>query len=116
MDSANSPKMTEVVGGNIRKRRMALGLTQAKLAERLSIGSDSVCRIERGTVAPKFQRLTDIAAALDCSVLDLFRTENTPTSVKLEPIEDMLRPLPPDIQEEIVCVMASMIQVMKKRL
>lgn len=62
------------VGANIAAYRKLKGLTQAQLAEILGIGTDSLCRIERGTIAPRFQRLEDIADALGCSVSDLFRS------------------------------------------
>ena len=62
------------VGANIAAYRKLKGWTQAQLGEILGIGTDSLCRIERGTMAPRFQRLEDIAEALDCTVSDLFRT------------------------------------------
>ncbi|MBQ2761867.1 MAG: helix-turn-helix transcriptional regulator [Mailhella sp.] len=62
------------VGANIAAYRKLKGWTQAQLGEILGIGTDSLCRIERGTMAPRFQRLEDIAKALGCSVSDLFRT------------------------------------------
>ena len=62
------------VGANIAAYRKLKGWTQAQLGEILGIGTDSLCRIERGTMAPRFQRLEDIADALGCTVSDLFRT------------------------------------------
>lgn len=62
------------VGANIAAYRKLKGWTQAQLGEILGIGTDSLCRIERGTMAPRFQRLEDIAEALGCTVSDLFRT------------------------------------------
>ena len=62
------------VGANIAAYRKLKGWTQAQLSEILGIGTDSLCRIERGTMAPRFQRLEDIADALGCTVSDLFRT------------------------------------------
>jgi hypothetical protein len=67
-------------------------------------------------VAPRFQRLEDIAASLDCSVADLFRQIGDPLSVKLGTVEDMLRPLPLDAQEDIICLMMDVARTIKKRL
>lgn len=105
-----------VVGENISEKRKALGLTQAQLAESLGIGPDSLSRIEKGVVAPRFPRLAEIASLLDCSVADLFRMKGDPLSVKLDTLVDMLRPLPPDAQEDIVCLMMDMARTIKKRI
>jgi transcriptional regulator with XRE-family HTH domain len=91
-------------------------LTQAELAEQLNMGSDSLSRIENGIVAPRFQRLEDIAKILDCTVADLFRKGDEPLSVKLDTVQDMLRLLPPDAQEDIICLMMDLAKTIKKRL
>jgi transcriptional regulator with XRE-family HTH domain len=104
------------VGGNISHRRKEMGLSQAELAERLSMGDDSLSRIENGVVAPRFQRLEEIAKVLDCEVADLFRKKGDPLGVKLDTVEDMLRPLPNDVQEDIICMMVNMARTIKKRI
>lgn len=105
-----------VVGSNISRRRKELGLTQAQLAEKLGMGPDSLSRIEKGVVAPRFERLAKVAREMDCAVADLFRMEGDPLSVKLDTLVDMLRPLPPDAQEDIVCLMMDVVRTVKKRL
>jgi len=104
-----------VVGGNISSRRKAMGFTQAQFAETLGIGPDSLSRIEKGVVAPRLERLAEIAKALDCAVADLFRMEGDPLSVKLDSLTDMLRHLPPDAQEEIFVLMMDLVRIVKKR-
>lgn len=74
MKDVKSKSLARRVGANIAAHRKLKGWTQAQLGEILGIGTDSLCRIERGTMAPRFQRLEDIAEALGCSVADLFRT------------------------------------------
>jgi transcriptional regulator with XRE-family HTH domain len=103
-----------VVGANISSRRKLLGYTQAELAEKINMGPDSLSRIEKGIVAPRFQRLADIAAALDCSIADLFRMEKVPLSVNLDTVEDMLRSLPAGTQEDLVYLMITAIRTVKK--
>ncbi|MDR1396575.1 MAG: helix-turn-helix domain-containing protein [Desulfarculales bacterium] len=49
-------------------RRRAVGLTQDKLAEKLSISGASLSRIESGLAAPRFPRLEDLAEILGCQV------------------------------------------------
>jgi len=106
--------LASVVGSNISRRRKELGMTQAKLAEQLGMGPDSLSRIEKGIVAPRFQRLADTAKALDCAVADLFRMEGDPLSVKLDSLTDMLRPLPPEAQDDIINSMVNLIRTVRK--
>jgi transcriptional regulator with XRE-family HTH domain len=92
-----------------------MGLTQAELAERLDMGGDSLSRIEKGVVAPRFQRLEGIASALDCAVADLFRKDDDPPGVRLGALKDLLRPLPADAQEEILRLAADLARIVGKR-
>lgn len=116
MEQLKKLEMAKIVGRNIYGRRKNLGMTQAELSEKIGVGADALSRFEKGTITPKYERLPDIAAALNCSVPDLFRTEDAPVGVKLGIIEDMLRPMPNDLQEDVICMMANMIQLMKKHL
>jgi len=108
-------ELASVVGLNISRRRKEMGFSQAQLAEKLEIGPDSLSRIEKGVVAPRFPRLAEMADILDCAVADLFRMEGDPLSVKLDSLTDMLRPLPPDAQEDILALMMNLVLVVKKR-
>jgi len=74
MKDSKGHKLARLVGSNIAMRRKHKKWTQAQLGEMLGIGTDSVCRIERGVTAPRFQRIEDIAHLLDCSAADLFKT------------------------------------------
>lgn len=49
---------------NIAKRRTDLGLTQAQLAERLGVDSETVSRFERGRHAPSLLTLERLAGLL----------------------------------------------------
>ena len=68
----NSKELTRIFGLNLQCRRKRLHMTQEMLAERIGIGQQSLSRMERGGIAPKFERLQDIADALQCSVMELF--------------------------------------------
>lgn len=65
-------ELSVIFGNNIQRKRKQLGLTQDELAEKLGIGQQSLSRIERGTMAPKFERLQDIACVLHCPVSEFF--------------------------------------------
>lgn len=60
-------KLSAIVGANITARRKLKGWTQAEFAEKMGMGPDSLSRIERGTVAPRFPRLEEMARLLECS-------------------------------------------------
>ena len=64
--------------------------------------------------APRFPRLEELAEILGCHVADLFRKEGDPLSVKLDTVEDMLRSLPASTQEDLVYLMITAIQTVKK--
>lgn len=68
--------MSEILPG-IRARRKAAGLTIEGLASRLGVSLQAVGAWECGTALPSAARLPDIAAALSCSIDDLYRDYKT---------------------------------------
>ena len=64
--------LAQIVGQAIFQRRRALGMSQEELAEKVGIGQQSLSRMEQGKTAPRFERLQNLADALDCRVVDLF--------------------------------------------
>jgi transcriptional regulator with XRE-family HTH domain len=57
-----------LVGGNVRRLRVAAGLTQAKLAERLGVDRAYVSGLERGERNPTIITLWHTAKALGVKV------------------------------------------------
>lgn len=108
-------ELAQRVGATIAGRRKRLGLTQAELAERLEIGQESLSRMEQGIISPKFSRLPSLAAALGCSVPELFRAASGDAAGRASAIADLLRPLPPEGQEAIVAIVEEIVQVMQGR-
>lgn len=64
--------MSDILPG-IRAKRKAAGMTLEQLADRLHVTRQAVCRWEVGDALPTADRLPDIAAALGCSIDDLYR-------------------------------------------
>ena len=60
------------VGGLVKHHRERVGLTQAELADKVGLASETVSRIERGVVAPGFESLEEFASALSVDVRDFF--------------------------------------------
>lgn len=68
---ADDPK--NVLGRAIRKRRVALGLSQEKLAEIAALHWTYIGGIERGERNVSLQNIVKIAAALKTSASDLLK-------------------------------------------
>lgn len=71
------------IGGKIRNRRKALGITQESIAEILDVNASHISNIECGRAHPSLTALVQIANILRCSVdcfLDgeyTYRTDGT---------------------------------------
>lgn len=61
------------VGGNIRARRQALGMTQENLANALGLGRSMIAQIERGSKIPNLMLGRDIARVLQCDLEELVK-------------------------------------------
>lgn len=60
---------------NIRKYREAAGLSKSDLARKMKVSLPTVCRWEKGEDYPAASRLPELAAALDCTIDELFGRE-----------------------------------------
>lgn len=60
-----------MVGEFIFQYRLKNGMTQAKLAKKLSISQNAVSQYESGKRVPTVKRISSIASALGCSVADI---------------------------------------------
>ena len=58
-------------GEIIREKRLALGMTQAALAQAVQVDQSLICQIERGSKAISFPLAQQVAHALGCSISDL---------------------------------------------
>jgi transcriptional regulator with XRE-family HTH domain len=58
--------INERVGRRIKVRRVELGMTQAELAQKLSVGQSNLSYIERGERDVSVSLLEEIAKALKC--------------------------------------------------
>lgn len=74
----------ELVGWNVRRLRVALGLTQEALAVDAGLDRSYVGRIERATENPSVDTLDQLAVALRVASAELLR----------EPAEGEARPAP----------------------
>ncbi len=68
--------LEEQLGAMVRHHRLAAGLSQQELADRIGKTSVTVSRIETGKSATKFDGLSSLAEALGVEVRDLFGIGN----------------------------------------
>ena len=59
------------IGANVRRLRIAKGLTQQGLASRADVADPTISRIERGRLEPSSTLISKLATALGSSVDDL---------------------------------------------
>ena len=68
---ASSSSLATRLSRNIAGRRHALGLTQAQLAERLNVDTETLSRFERGRHLPSLATLEKLAAQLQTTIAAL---------------------------------------------
>lgn len=61
-------------GRAVRERRIAIGLTQEKLAHKSGLNRSYITDIERGVRNPALQNVARLVNALDMTVAEFFRT------------------------------------------
>lgn len=94
--SALRPRLAK----NLAIRRSALSLTQAELAERIGVSSETIARFERGVYAPSLRKLEQLAEALRVHPSELLNDDRTPVRIDQEGrVLACLVGLPSDDQE-----------------
>jgi putative transcriptional regulator len=64
--------LAEGLGNRLRERREAKGLTQAQLADLIGVSRKTVNTVENGVFVPSTIVALKLAAALGCTVEELF--------------------------------------------
>ena len=72
MSYQNEPRKT-ATKSPITAARIAAGLTQAQLAEKIGVAAQHIGRWERGERKPKTDALIRLSNALKCDMMDLLR-------------------------------------------
>ncbi len=74
LDEAAS-ELAKQLAANCKKRRAALRMSQAELAERTGIAASHMSYIEQGKANPTLEVLEDLAEGLQTTVIDLLTIE-----------------------------------------
>ena len=109
-----SDLLLKTIAENIIAQRKKRGLSQKELAAKLAITNESMGRIERGVMAPKFSRLQDIADTLQCSVAYLMQDGSPNVKDRAQMLAELLNGLPTEKQEAVMDVMYTTVNALKK--
>lgn len=110
-----TPAIMRQLAENIAKRRKELGLTQAQVAEIISMEKESLSRMEAGKITPSLDRLEKIAAALGCPIADLFRDNSPDTQAQAQIIADLIQPLLPQEQKAVIRFVGDAVRLFAER-
>lgn len=78
MPSSHPVRSAQQLGAELRRRRLALGLTQAELGARVNARQATVSTLESGTSDIRLSTLMDVLAALDLQLTLQPRAAGTP--------------------------------------
>ena len=91
---AGEKQLREQLGRELRKARLARGLTQADVAERVDTDPETISRFERGATLPSLTRLLDLAEALHVTVGSLVGAASSRTTDELDDVLRSVTALP----------------------
>ncbi|MCC7541186.1 MAG: helix-turn-helix transcriptional regulator [Deltaproteobacteria bacterium] len=86
----------------LRRRRLDARLSQARLAERISVSTEFVSRMERGIVMPSVPTLVKLCEALRCNPNDLLHVRCD--KGESEALASRFAALPPAVADEVLRV------------
>ncbi|HDH11379.1 MAG TPA: XRE family transcriptional regulator [Nitrospirae bacterium] len=99
-------KRNNIVGNNLRKTRMKLGLTQEEVALRSGLSQGYINQLESGKRMFTQKSLEQIAEALGISIADFFQKKKKLTGIREDSIE-YNRKKPPS-QKEIAALLSGL--------
>lgn len=101
---------TERVGKNIRRLRLAKGLTQWELGQMVGYSEFTVCRNEKGD-GLSADSLDVYARGMGCSLGELIAEDGPDPITEFENTVDSVRMLPKDIISNVTTMMKSAIAI-----
>lgn len=102
LDSSTPPEMDDLaakLSRNIAMRRRALGLTQAQVAERLGVNTETLSRFERGKHLPSLVTLERLSSLLHTTTSELLSEEQPKPTDDAVAISTWLAALSPSDKE-----------------
>ena len=92
---------TREFGLKVKRLRKSLGLTQAQLAQKVGVHSQTIADYETGRRRPTFNGIKDLAAALSVMPQDLVDSEVVvkPAFAPMKVVAERIASIPDDIYE-----------------
>lgn len=103
------------LGQMLAARRRNRGLTQAEVAEFMSIEKETLSRIENGAISPTLQRLRQFAQVLDCSLSDLFRSDHSDPDQLVGDVAEQVRNLSPEDRALVLHFVTEVVKLIKAK-
>ena len=104
-----------VAAENIARKRKSCGLTQAQVAERLSVEKESISRMESGRIMLSLDRLQQLADVFCCSVSELLRDSSPEIEAQTQTIVELLQELSQEEREAVVRFVGEAVRLLKAR-
>lgn len=79
-----------LLGKRVREHRLARGLTQGQLAEKVGVETETISRLERGSTLPSLLKIEELAATLQTSLTDLIGGSSSLVSDQAIQLEKLL--------------------------
>ncbi|MCL1915156.1 MAG: helix-turn-helix domain-containing protein [Desulfovibrionaceae bacterium] len=106
--------LASLFGGLVSVKRRQLGMSQEALAGLVGISQESLSRMEKGVIAPRFERLQNFADALGCEVADLFRLPKAPEG-RAAALARTIRPLSEQEQNSLLEIITGITRIVAGR-
>lgn len=105
----------KLIGKRIKMYRMAKGLTQETLAEKIGLSRNYYSAAERGIYSLNIDKIVEIINILDCTADEIFADViNKGYQVKSSLLSEKISKLPKEEQERILAIVDTLVETAKK--
>lgn len=105
----------KLIGKRIKMYRMAKGLTQENLAEKIGLSRNYYSAAERGIYSLNIDKIVEIINILDCTADEIFADViNKGYQVKSSLLSEKISKLPKEEQERILAIVETLVETAKK--
>ena len=105
----------KLIGKRIKMYRMAKGLTQENLAEKIGLSRNYYSAAERGIYSLNIDKIVEIINILDCTADEIFADViNKGYQVKSSLLSEKISKLPKEEQERILAIVDTLVETAKK--
>ena len=110
------PDVEKIAIAQVKKLRLAKGMTQEKLAERADLTAEAVTRVERGVRMPTLRTLGKLAHGLGVSPSSLLETKELPAPTMSRHLAQIVAKLDDEderVQEGALEVLAAYLRALR---